>query len=594
MKLKEEKKKRKNTREDRPGEAEKRTRMRSQYGINHKIKSDFDGTLKAVCENGVFVGKKTGDVISYKGIPYATPPVGELRWKPPMPPAKSDSVYEAYYFGKSPIQTEWPSEEGSYYPQGENCLTLNIWTADNGMKDKPVMVFFHGGSYGWGATSDPIYDGYNLVSENPDIILVTAEYRVGIMGFIDFSEVDGGEEYKESGNLGLLDHIRALEWVRDNISAFGGNADNVTIFGESAGGGTVSILPLIPQAKGLFRRVIAESGSVALTYSKKECLPLAKRLMNETGAENMEELIALTEKELMEVNEKLNDYNNFPERDGVVIPEDLYKAYEDGASKGVDMMFGTNADETCYWIKEMGYYSKDWLGPTVFKLGMPVMFGSNTADLPEEDKAHIDEFFSTFPKKKRKVWRIVEFYNDILFRVPATEQAYLHSKNGGKAYMYYWNYPSAIKRLGACHAVELSYVFGNLDVKIYTGDNVFTPLSEEVMRMWTNFARTGDPSTEKHRWEPYTEEKRNTAYFDREITFKYNPRSERRIALRPLLKYYFNGCYTNLSFKVPLIYKLFALIAVPIVAVIGIIPAVVFFGIRLIKKGFRRSKRESQ
>ena len=134
------------------------------------------------------------------------------------------------------------------------------------------MVFFHGGSYGWGGTSDPIYDGHNLVEKYPDLVLVTAEYRTGIMGFMDFSGVPGGEDYSTSGNLGLLDQVCALEWVQKNIRAFGGDPENVTIFGESAGAGSVSLLPLIEGTDGLFRRIIMESGSPALTYSREECV----------------------------------------------------------------------------------------------------------------------------------------------------------------------------------------------------------------------------------------------------------------------------------------------------------------------------------
>lgn len=245
---------------------------------------------------------------------------------------------------------------GSYYPQGEDCLTLNVWTNRTGpVSGKAVMVFFHGGSYGWGATSDPIYDGHNLVRKFPDLVLVTVEYRTGIMGFIDFSGVPGGEAYRTSGNLGLLDQACGLRWVRENISAFGGDPENVTIFGESAGGGSAALLPLMKEAKGLFRRSIAESGSVALTYSREECRNLTARLLKYSKCSSMEELLALTEAQLMKVNEKLNDYNNFPERDGIVLPEDPYGAWEDPALKDLDFMTGTNADECRYWIREMGY-----------------------------------------------------------------------------------------------------------------------------------------------------------------------------------------------------------------------------------------------
>ena len=310
---------------------EMKERIAGMYGENQKISGSCDGKAAVKCSNGTFVGSENGSVISYKGIPYAEPPTGKLRWKAPIPAAADDGVYEAYYFGHSPIQTEWPSEPGSYYPQSEDCLTLNIWTnKSNNSTSKPVMVFFHGGSYGWGAASDPIYDGYNLIRKFDDIILVSVEFRNGIYGFMDFSSVKGGEKFRESGNLGLLDQKCALEWVQANIEGFGGDPDNVTIFGESSGAGSVSLLPLIEGTDGLFARMIAQSGSIALTYSRQECRNLTQMLLEETGCSDMDGLMALSENELRKVNEKLNDYNNFPERDGIVLPEDLYEAYRSG------------------------------------------------------------------------------------------------------------------------------------------------------------------------------------------------------------------------------------------------------------------------
>lgn len=192
------------------------------------------------------------------------------------------------------------------------------------------------------------------------------------MGFIDFSSVEGGKEYEESGNLGLLDQVEALRWIQKNIAAFGGNSDNVTIWGESAGAGSVSLLPLINDTEGLFKRIIAESGSVALTYSTEECQNLTQMLLEETDCSTMSELMALPTETLMKVNEKLNDYNNFPERDGVVLPTDLYAAYETGVASDFDMLIGSNADEVRYWINEMGYSTKLVSGELIYRLGLPI------------------------------------------------------------------------------------------------------------------------------------------------------------------------------------------------------------------------------
>ena len=409
-------------------------RMQELYGQNNEITSEYNTNLSAVCNNGIFVGKESNGVVAFKGIPYAEQPIGNLRWKEPVPAEDSEKIYEAYYFGKSPIQSEWVSEVASYYEQGEDCLYLNVWTnGNNSSKDKTVMVFFHGGSYGWGGTSDPIYDGQNLVEKYDDIILVTVGYRTGIMGFIDLSSVEGGDTYETSGNLGLLDQIEALRWIQKNISAFGGSPDNVTIFGESAGGGSVSLLPLIEGTDGLFNRIIAQSGSIALTYSTEECQNLTEMLLEETNCSNMQELLSLSTEELMKANEKLNDYNNFPERDGVVLPKDLYAAYASGVTANVDMLIGTNSDETRYWIREMGYYTDLIDGMTIYSLGLPIMYENDIGEISEADMQYVKSFMDL--QKDKKIWNITEFYNEILFRVPALKQAQLHASNGGNAFV---------------------------------------------------------------------------------------------------------------------------------------------------------------
>ena len=555
------------------GTADAKQTMLSLFGENHEITGAYDESLAAKCSNGIFVGKEADGVLAYKGIPFAEPPTGELRWKPPVLAGDSSRVYEAYYFGASPIQTEWPSELGSYYPQSEDCLKLNVWTSGNDGGEKCVMVFFHGGSYGWGATSDPMYDGENFVRAHPDVVLVTAEYRLGVLGFMDFSAVPGGEDYAESGNLGLLDMVCALQWVQNNIRAFGGAPNNVTIFGESAGGGAVSLLPLMQETKGLFNRVIAESGSVALTYSKDECQRLTKMLLEETGCASMAELTALSESELARVNVDLNDYNNFPERDGVVLPEDLYAAYENGAASHVDMLIGTNADESRYWMVELGYYVPGVNGELLYKLAIPVMFESNIKPFSKTDREATDAFMAL--QTDKRVWNITEFYNEILFRVPAAFQAQANAENGGKAYVYYWTYPSALGSVGACHAVELAYVFNNLDQTIYTGDNINADLAAAVQTMWVNFAKTGDPSTEDITWPAYDKETRVSMVLGDDIHTENDLLAQQRELLKPLLQYGLNGCYTNLDLNVPTVWLYSgALIALLAVLIAGLILAI--------------------
>ncbi len=515
---------------------ESKKRMTSLYGINRRITGGtYDQELAVRCRNGIFVGREENDVRSYKGVPFAEPPTGDLRWKRPVKADESDNVYEAFYYGKSCIQTEAETERASFYPQGEDCLTLNVWTNSRGPEEgKPVMVFFHGGAYGWGGTSDPIYDGQNFAEAHPDVVLVTANYRIGLMGFLDLSFVEGGEAYRESGNLGLLDQICALEWVQDNIRLFGGDPDNVTIFGESAGGSSVSLLPLIDGSKGLFRRVIAQSGSPAFTFSKEECRDFTEQLMKEAKASDMDDLLALSEKDLKRINRRLNDYNNFPERDGVILPEDVFVPYERGETADIDMMIGTNADEARYWIGEVGGYR-------IYRVAGELMYKSIVSKLSEEDQNRVDEFMSL--QNDKRIWNRTEFVNELVFRIPAIVQAQAHARNGGRTYMYYWTKKSAIPHYGACHAVELAYVFGNLDDTIYTGKKADAELAATVQEMWVNFAKTGDPGTARHPWAPYDESRRETMFIGDETGPVPDPMKEQRELVEPLLAYRYNGYY---------------------------------------------------
>lgn len=530
-------------------------KIRCGYGVNERIKGDFDESLSARCENGIFVGKREGDIVIYKGIPYAKPPVGELRWKRPKAVNSDSGIYEAYYNGKTPIQTQWPTEQASYYPQGEDCLYLNIWENQSCRNtNKTVMVFLHGGSYGWGGTADPLYDGKNFVRANPDIIMVTVGYRTGLMGFVDLSYLKGGNDYPDAPNLGLLDQIEALRWIKRNISSFGGNPGNVTVFGESAGGGSVSLLPVIKEARGLFRRVIAESGSVALTFSKEECRDFTDRLIRETGMNSMDELMSLSEKDLMRINEKLNIYNNFPQRDGNLIPLNPYLPYENGSTRNVDIMIGTNANEINYWVGEVG-------GIIPFRFSIPIKFENDLRKLKKKDRDRVEKFIKGIKNRKHKIWAMAEFYNEVMFRLPAVRQAQGHSKNGGRVYMYYWIQPSSVEFRGACHAVELSYVFGNLNETIYTGDPADKNLSDTVMTMWANFARTGRPSTDRVEWGHYNTRERETMILSTSPHVMRDILSSQRKQLYPMLDYMINASYAALDYNVPFVRKVLGITA---------------------------------
>ena len=366
--------------------AKEKARLKALFGENKELKENPDQEHSVKCFNGVFIPKIDGDVRIFKGIPFALPPIGENRWKKAEPVLSSNKIYEAYYNGKSPIQTVIDSERASYYPQSEDCLYLNVWVNDACKDDnKPIMVFIHGGAYGWGGTADPLYDGLNFIKLHPEVILITIAYRVGIFGFIDLSYLKESEGYEDAPNLGIYDQIEALRWINKNGKAFGGDINNVTIFGESAGGGSVSILPLVKEAKGLFHRVIAESGSLALTYAKDECKAFTDKLIKASGTDSLKELLKLSTEEIAKLNEGLNESNNFPMRDGRLIPLEPYEPYLNGITKDIDMIMGTNANEIYYWIGELG-------GLFNYSAGMPFKYKEDISKVNKEDLAFIKAF----------------------------------------------------------------------------------------------------------------------------------------------------------------------------------------------------------
>jgi len=493
----------------------------------------------AVCYNGKFKGsyeKDTG-VLSFKGIPYAKSPTGERRWKAPESVDASDKTFKADEYGKSSIQYEWFSEDITT-EVSEDCLTLNVWTKDLNGENKPVMVFFHGGSFAWGGTSEPLYDGQYIVNEHDDVIVVTCNYRVGIMGFIDFSSVPGGEEYSDSGQLGLLDALESLRWIKQNITAFGGDPENITIFGESAGGGLVSCLLASEFAGELFQRVIAESGALNQVHDLEAASKnnQTEILMQLAGAEDMDDLLALSEKELIELNEYpidedgtcINDKYSLPISGGIV-PDDPYAAIANAKAKGVDLLIGTNTDEANYWICEMGgadledlteeereeciyYFDEYFISPALERA---------MADLSEEDKDGLYEYMELHSDLD-ELWQKTMVVNEYMFRAASIRMAecYSESSGSGSTYMYLFGKThSEFECIGACHACELAYVFHNLNYTSFSGVTD-EGLADKMCEAWVNFAKTGNPSIEDVEWTEYDTTNRNTMVIGDDCSMK--------------------------------------------------------------------------
>lgn len=515
------------------------------------------------CQNGTFVGQveeETG-VMSFKGIPYAKAPVGDLRWKAPEAPDDSDETFEAKEFGPTSVQYSWHSEPAGENPAGvsEDCLTLNVWTADMETTDKPVMVWIHGGGFGWGGTADPLYDGQYLVEQHNDVIVVSMNYRLGMFGQIDLSSVPGGEEFPDSKNLAMLDLMQGLTWVQENIEAFGGDPDNVTIFGNSAGGAYVSLLTASKDAQGLFHRAIAESGSLNLTYDQADldAWGTTEALLAVTGAKNMDDLMAISEEDMINyyINEPLdedwttlNDLYNMPFRgDEGIVETDPYKAIADGVGKDVDLMIGTNADEWRYWVNEMGLETMtdetvaENMEVYTFAIGEDKKACAYDA-ASDEEKANLDAFYKLDQiAELDDVWANTELGNETGFRQPSIEMASLHSEAGGSGntYMYYFDIPSDnFDFMGACHAAEVAYVFHNEEETCFSG-TVDVALADQICEAWVNFAKTGDPSTEENPWTTYDTTDRNTMVMTPEgLNMVSDPLGDQRELLQSFAYHY--------------------------------------------------------
>ncbi len=516
--------------------------MQALYGENKVIEGDYPDSLAVETANGIFVGQRDSNLLSFKGIPYALQPTGDRRWQVPKPEPDSRLVREAKYFGHSAIQWRSQGNGASLYQQGEDCLTLNVWTAADGMRSarRPVMVWIHGGSYVNNGTANPRDWGDKFVKAHPEVVMVSINYRLGLLGFLDLSSLPDGKDYAYSGNLGILDQVEALRWVKRNIAAFGGDPANVTIVGHSAGAGSVSILASIDEAQGLFRRAIAQSGSVAFTSSREDCQRLTKRVLDATGAKTVAELQALSTDDMIALNDKVGEFFRFPERDGNLIPEDPYSRF-DGFNAGIDMLIGSNADETRYWIDAMG-------GEENFDMAVQLWYRYIAMSFDDEQSSNAKRFLDIVPKDNP--WPHAEFLNDLMFRGPAIEMAQRHAASGGKTYMYYWTKSLSEPIYGACHGSEVCYVL-NTGLQIKTGDQHNPVLASEVLQMWVNFATTGNPSTPAHYWPAYESQQRATMVLGDTIKLVNDPLSEQRQFIAPLMQEYVSPIFSDLLDKAP-------------------------------------------
>jgi len=455
----------------------------------------------ATTTTGEVSGRIQADgVHSYRGIPYAAPPVGPLRFEPPQPPARWSGVRDASEYGPTAPHLLSTGVLSAIIPDvvrpGDDCLNLNVWTADSAGA-APVMVFIHGGSFTSGSGSVEGYDGSRFARDG--VVLVTINYRLGADGFLWFGE--------GIPNLGMLDQVAALEWVRDNIAAFGGDPQNVTVFGESAGAMSVATLLAMPAAEGLFHRAIAESGAGHHSISAESARLLGERLAGILGVAATREAVAAVPLPLLldaqaQLGRELTAKPKpalwgdaagkglpfLPVVDGAVLPCSPIAAVTAGASADIDLLVGNNSEEAGLLLTPGNRLS-----------GMPkllVYLAARQAQLPVAGV----RTYSRGLRGAKPVAVLVSILTDYLYRIPAIRLAEVHPR--AHVYEFDWGTPAFDGALGACHGVELPFVFDNLDSADWagmTGSTAPQSLADTVHSAWVRFAGTGDPG-----WNRYT------------------------------------------------------------------------------------------
>jgi para-nitrobenzyl esterase len=453
-------------------------------------------------EGGLAQGTSEDGLKVYKGIPFAAPPVGDLRWRAPQPAAKWDGVLKADKYGPSPIQGMRMGNMGGQGPgSSEDCLYLNIWTPAKSSKDRiPVFVWIYGGGFNMGSTSTPGYSGENLAKKG--VVFVSIAYRVGRIGFFAHPELTAENPNKSSGNYGLLDMIAGLRWIQKNIAAFGGDPQKVTIFGESAGGIAVSMLCASPLAKGLFHGAISQSGGSfapprpsPLHGENMQPLADAERsgeaYLKSAGVSSIAELRKVPADKLPAGGMGQGQHLGmaWPIVDGWVIPDDQYKLYESGQYNDTPILVGYNSDE--------GLSFQPPKNPEEYIATVKSRFGR-----------FADTLLIAYPPGEGKVAKTArDLMRDVTFGWHTWVWARLQAKTGkSKAFYYYFDqhpdYPADSPQFGqgSPHGQDVAYVFQHLNNsggppgQTRTVTKTDQDISEAMATYWTNFAKHGDPN----------------------------------------------------------------------------------------------------
>ncbi len=503
--------------------------------------------LVAETRYGKVEGVQTTGAIAFKGIPYAAPPVGALRWAPPERPAAWSGVRRAAAFGTIAPQTQAPIRllEAFFLeePQSEDCLYLNVWTPALDGARRPVLVWIHGGAFAIGSGSQGLYDGAPLARRG-DAVVVTINYRLGPLGFLHLRELTGGR-IPATGNEGILDQVAALEWVRENIAAFGGDPGNVTIFGESAGGMSVGTLLGLPRARGLYAKAIPQSGAAQTVSSLERAVRLAERLIRELGIrrDDVDALRSVSPKQLLEATDRINGVPGAmvnpefgmtwkPVLDGRALARAPYEELRAGSAAGVAVMAGSTLDE--WKLLATGE-------PGVLALAESALVERARAGLGGAEPTPLVDAYRRARTARGEPATPFELHaaieTDRIFRMPALRLLEAQARHDPRTYSYLftWRSPLLGGMLGACHALELGFVFGTHatpGMRDFCGTGPGADaLSESMQDAWLAFAKSGDPSCAAvGRWTPYRDADRATLVFGEKRALELDPRAEERRA----------------------------------------------------------------
>ncbi|MDG4648189.1 carboxylesterase family protein [Roseibacterium sp. SDUM158017] len=475
-------------------------------------------TVTVEIASGRVRGESSGGMIVFRGIPYAAPPVGEARLRPPRPVRRWEGTRDALAFGPKPPQTDYPDFVRMLLPEfvgpGDDCLTLNVFTSGLEPARRPVMVWVPGGLFEFhGTGASPLYDGSAFAEDG--IVCVTINYRVGAEGFLHLG--DG------QSNIGLLDQIAALAWVRDNIAAFGGDPGCVTVFGESAGALAIGTLLAMPRAKGLFRRAIIQSGGGHHVSAPETALRIGRRLAGKMGVAPTREAIAAAPREalLAAQAELRQDLEAAPDPavwgeaaltmlpwqpvlDGDTLPRRPVDAVRDGSASEIDLMVGTNLDETRLFLAEgdaLGRITDEAAAGMAAAYGLPPQeaLAAYRRLLPGASPGDLFSALQT----------------DWYWRLPALRLSEAHAGGGpGRTYFYEFGWrgsPAFGGRLGAAHSMEIPFVFKSFGpaTEAVLGPEPPQGLADAMHRAWTAFAWSGDPG-----WPEFDPLARSTMHFD--------------------------------------------------------------------------------